>query len=209
MHLVGSKSQNNADVLYDASGTITTGGTPQLVLPVTPSRSHFFFQNNSTHVMWLEIGSARGVATLSGNGIASIAVTNAGFNFTYPPVIRFAGGGGAGNPRFLGLNQPGGAGPTSSTLYTPHPKAHCVLTSNAVSSIVVDEPGAGFVIAPFVFIFNSDLDPYGCAVPSSGVGIQVSAGGGSVYYNGTVCFTDSISVLGTTTADPYTCKWML
>ena len=209
MHLIGSKNQNNADVLYDASGTITTGGTPQLVLPVTLSRSHFFFQNNSAHAMWLEIGSARAVATLTGTGISSIAVTNAGFNFTYPPIVRFAGGGAASNSKFLGLNQPGGAGPTSPATYTPHAKAHCVLTSNAVSSIVVDEPGAGYVIAPFVFIFNNELDPYGCAVPSSGVGIQVAASGGAAYYNGTACFTDSVAVLGTTTAEFYTCKWML
>lgn len=209
MYLVGAKNQVRSDVLYDASSTITTGGTPQPVVPVHPSRSHFFFQNNSLHVMWLEIGSARAVATLSGTQLGSISVTNAGFNFTYPPVVRFAGGGNAGNSSFLGLNQPGGAGPVATLGKAHVAAAHCVLTSKAVTSIVVDEPGNGFVIAPFVFIFNSELDPYGCAVPSSGVGIQVSAGGGTVYYNGTACFTDSVSVLGTTTADVYTCKWML
>lgn len=210
MYLVGAKSQvRGGDVLYDASGTITTGGTAQLVLPVHPSRSHFIFQNNSAHAMYVEIGSARATATLTSGVISSIAVTNAGFNFTYPPLVRFAGGGNAGNATFLGLNQPGGAGPNEQLKTAIPATAHCVLTSKTVSSIVVDNGGSGFVIAPYVFIYNSPLDPYGCAVPSSGVGLQVAAGGGSIYYNGTTCFTDSVSVYGTTTSDPFTCKWMV
>ena len=66
------------------------------------------------------------------------------------------------------------------------------------ASIVVDEPGAGFVIAPFVFLINSDLDPYGVALPASGVGEQIAPGGGNAYYNGTTCPTDAVSVWGAT-----------
>ena len=150
----------------------------QLVLPVHQSRAHLFFQNNGSHTMWVEFGSARATATITSGAISSIAVTNAGFNFTYPPIVRFAGGGNAGNSRYLGLNQPGGEGPNSSLIAATPATAHATLTSSAVSlnkvnTIVVDNGGSGFVIAPFVFLYNDQLDPYGCAVPSSGVGIQV------------------------------------
>jgi hypothetical protein len=208
MYFPNTKAQVRADPLYDASGTITTGGTAQLVLPVHQSRAHFFFQNNSTHIMWVEFGSARATATITNGAVSSVAVTNAGFNFTYPPIVRFAGGGYAGNSKYLGLNQPGGEGPNSSLVQATQATAHAVLTTKTVSSIVVDNGGAGYVIAPFVFIYNDQLDPYGCAVPSSGVGIQVVPTG-SIYYNGTTCPTDSVSVLGTTTADAFTCKWMV
>ncbi len=209
MYLQNTKAQVRADPIYDASGTIAAGGTAQLVLPVHQSRAHFFFQNNSAHAMWVEFGSARATATITNGAVSSIAVTNAGFNFTYPPLVRFAGGGDAGNSRYLGLNQPGGEGPNSSLIAATPATAHAVLTTKAVSSIVVDSGGSGFVIAPFVFIYNDQLDPYGCAIPSSGVGVQVAPGGGSIYYNGTACPTDSVSVSGTTTADPFTCKWMV
>lgn len=212
MYFQNTKAQVRSDPIYDASGVIGSGGT-QLVLPVHQSRAHFFFQNNGTHAMWVEFGSARATATISGGAVASISVANAGFNFTYPPNVRFAGGGNAGNSKFLGLNQPGGEGPNTKLTQATPATAHCVMTSSAVagnkvSSIVVDNGGAGFVIAPFVFIYNDQLDPYGCAVPSSGVGIQVGAGGGSIYYNGTACPTDSVAVFGTAN-DAFTCKWMV
>jgi hypothetical protein len=212
MHLVGSKNQVEPDVLYDASGVIASGGI-QLVLPAHRSRSHLFFQNNGTHAMFLEVGSARATATISGGAIASIAVTNAGFNFTYAPIVRFAGGGNAGNSSFIGLNQPGGEGPNSALTQAAPAAAHCVMASsgvvgNKVNTIVVDQGGAGFVVAPYVFIMNSQLDPYGCALPASGTGIQIGSGGGSAYYNGTTCFTDSVSVFGTA-GDAFCCKWMV
>ncbi len=212
MYFQNTKAQVRSDPIYDASGVIASGGT-QLVLPVHQSRAHFFFQNNGSHAMWLEFGSARATATITNGAVSSIAVTNAGFNFTYPPIVRFAGGGDAGNSQFLGLNQPGGEGPNSKLIQASPATAHCTLTSSAVSlnkvnTIVVDEGGSGFVIAPYVFIMNSELDPYGCAVPSSGVGIQLASSGGNIWYNGTACPTDSVSVFGTA-ADAFTCKWMV
>jgi hypothetical protein len=210
MYFQNTKAQVRSDPIYDASAAIVAGGT-QLVLPVHQSRAHFFFQNNGTHPMWVEFGSARATATITNGAVSSIAVTNAGFNFTYPPIVRFAGGGDASNSRYLGLNQPGGEGPNSSLIQASPASAHCVMgastiSGNKVNTIVVDNGGSGFVIAPFVFIYNDQLDPYGAAVPSSGVGIQVLPTG-SIYYNGTACPTDSMSVFGTA-ADAFTCKWM-
>ena len=208
MLLVGARNQSKYDPLYDASGTVTTGGTAQLVLPQVPSRSFLFFQNLSTGNLLLEFGSARATATLTSGGVSSIAVTNGGFNFTKPPVVRFAGGGYANNGAYLGLNQPGGEGPNSALKAGRVAKAHAVLTGNAVTSIVVDDPGAGYVIAPYVFIFNSDLDPYGCAAPSATSGMLILPSGGNLYMNGTACPTDSIAVYGATTSQAFTCKWM-
>ena len=212
MKLVGSGEQSKFHPLYDASGTITTGGTSQLVLPQVPSRSVLIIQNNSSSgSLWFEFGSARAKATITSGAVSAITVTNGGKGFTYPPVVRFAGGGYAGNTAYLGLNQPGGEGPNSSIVSGRPAKAHAVLTGGVVTSIVIDDPGAGYVIAPYVYIFNSDLDPYGGADPfysSTTTGIQIAASGGSLYINGTACPTDSIYVYGATTGQQYIVKWM-
>ena len=211
MQLPGAGGQSKLFPFYVADGSITTGGTAQLVLPQTPQRAFFFFQNTSSGLMTLEFGSARATAVLTAGAISTINVTNAGFGFSKPPVVRFAGGGNAGNSTYLGLNQPGGEGPNSMLTAGRPAKAHCVMTGSApnqtVASIAVDDPGAGYVIAPYVFIQNSDLDPYGAATPSATVGLQFQAGA-SLYVNGTSCNTDSVSVWGATTGQTFVCRWM-
>ena len=213
MYLVGAKSQTKLDPLYDASGTITTGGTPQLIRPMVPSCSHFIIQNLSlTTAMYVEIGSARATATITNGAITSIAVTNGGFGFTYPPIVRFAGGGYGTDSRNLGLNQPGGDGPTSAIKAGRGAVAHAVLTSGVVTSIVIDDPGTGYVKAPYVFLTNSTLDPYGCASPfysSTVSGIYLGASGGAYYVNGTCCPTDAVSIYCSASSQPFTFKWMV
>ena len=77
----------------------------------------------------------------------------------------------------------------------------------SVASITVDYGGANYAIAPYVFLFNDDLDPNGCAVPSSSSGIILPSGMTSpIAFNGTVTPTDPIAVLGTT-SDVLTCRW--
>ena len=73
---------------------------------------------------------------------------------------------------------------------------------------VIDDGGEGYAIAPFMQLLNSDLDPYGCALPAANVGVYLAPAGGSYYVNGTSCPTDAIAIWGVTTADPFTCKWM-
>jgi hypothetical protein len=212
MQLVGSGNQAKRHPLFTADGAIVAGGTPQLILPVTPSRSFLMLQNVSAGPLWFDFGSARAAATITSGAITSIAVTNAGFNFSKPPVVRFAGGGYSGNTAFLGLNQPGGDGPNSSIVAGRVACAHCVMTGSApnlsISSIVIDDPGAGYAIAPYVFIMNSDLDPYGCAVPSATSGMLLSAASAPYLLNGTSCFTDAIAVFGATTGQAFLCRWM-
>jgi hypothetical protein len=85
--------------------------------------------------------------------------------------------------------------------------AHAVLTGGAVSSIVIDNGGSSYLHAPFVFIFNSDLDPFGCAVPSATSGILLATGQQFVF-NGTCCPTDPIAVFGATTSQSFVARWM-
>ena len=204
MRLVGSGGQQRHDYTFDASGTITTGGTAQLVLPQRQSCSYLLLQNVSSGTLFFGFGSARATATITSGVVTSCAVTNGGFNFSKPPIIRFLGGG--GNTPFLGGNLPGYPSPASIA------SAHCVMTGSApnmsVSSIVVDNGGAGYLIAPYVQIINSDLDPYGAFLPSATAGVELLANGSSLTFNGTVCTTDPISVYGATTGQAFNALWM-
>lgn len=133
--------------------------------------------------------------------------------------MQFWGGGNAfGNSSYTGLAQPGGPPPQSvaSAANTKLPLgkpaiAHCVMTGSApnrsISSITVDDGGAGYLIAPFVQIINSDLDPNGAAVPSSGVGILLPAGGDPLIWNGTVCPTDPVAIWGAVTGQSFVARW--
>lgn len=209
MKLVGSGGQQLQHFLYDASGTIATGGTPQLLLAKSMSRTSLWLQNLSAGPLYVDFGSARGTAVLTNGKVTSVTITNAGFNFTKPPLIRFLGGGndlGGGNAinrSYLGLNQPNGASPSLPA------KARAVLTSNAVSSVIVDDGGANYAIAPYVQFINSDLDPYGVAVPSTTLngGVLLAAQGPPLILNGTFCPTDAISIIGATTGQVFTAKW--
>jgi len=209
MKLVGSSNQQVRTFLYDATLTLT--GSAQLVLGQSQSRSSLILQNLGSNSMAVEFGSARATASLTNGAVSSIAVTNAGFNFTKPPVVRFLGGGqpqtwtgvgqGGLNTSYIGLGQPNAPAPSDIAI------AHAVLTADAVSSIVVDHGGSGYVTAPYVFIENSDLDPNGCAIPAlASAGILLATGTGPLAWNGTTAPTDSVSVIGTS-GDVLLCKW--
>jgi hypothetical protein len=203
MKLVSAGGQQTQHPLYCFDGTITTGGTAQLALARSMSRSLLILENNNASGNLLfEFGSARATSTITSGVVTSTSITNAGFNFGYPPVIRFLGGGSAGNPAYKGLAQPNGATPSNQAT------GHAVLTAGALSSIVIDNGGSGYVTAPYVFIQNSELDPNGCAVPSATVGILLVPGGGALTFNGTCCPTDSIAVFGATTSMTFVVRWM-
>jgi hypothetical protein len=218
MKLVGSGGQRIRHNKFDASSAILTGGTPQLALARSQARSSLYIQNTSASGnLVFEIGGARAVATLTNGVVTSISVTgagvpgyplpNAGFNYTYPPKVRFWGGGNAGNSQYLGLGQPGGEAPEQTLNACRKAKAQAVLSGGAVSSFVIEDGGALYACAPFVFLESSDLDPNGVAVPSATTGIVLTPGQ-AVTWNGTVCPTDAISVYGATTGQTFTLKWM-
>lgn len=211
--LVGIRGQVSKDRLFDVSGSITTGGTAQLILPEAHTRSSLIIENTSSGNLFLEFGAARaGLAVLSSNTISSVPVANAGFGYSIAPNVVFYGGafGAAGNPQL----QPAYSlqGLPDWTAPSKPAKAHCVMTGAAgsmtVSSIVIDDPGAGYAYPPFVFLFNSHNDPFGAAVPSATVGMELLPGG-SYTPNGSVCTTDQVSVYGATTGQTFLCKFTL
>lgn len=199
--VVGFGEQQVLLPLYRADGSVAAGGTAQLILPRAAPRSSITIQNtSSTDTIVLEFGSARATATLSGGKVSSITVTNAGFGYTYPPYVRFLGGGNIGNGRDLGLGYPNQNAPSNFAT------AHCVLTAGAVSSIVIDNPGSGYDCAPYVQLLNDPNDNYGCAAPTSSVGYKLAPG--AVYersYN--VVSTDAIAVYGPTTGNSWFCSY--
>lgn len=204
MHLIGARGQQVRDFKYDASGTITTGGTPQLILPEHFLRTSFFVQNLSSGSLWVEYGGARAAATLTAGVVTSIAITNAGFGYTMPPSVRFFGGGDTTqNPTY---KCPGLPGNVSSRRPA---RAHAVLTGGVVTSIVIDDGGANYVQAPMVFLQSSQQDPYGAAIPSATNGVLLSSSGGNEFYNGTATTTDAISIFGATTGQGFTCKYTI
>lgn len=211
--LVGASMQGKRFPLFRADGSITAGGTPQLVRPQVPSCSMLILQNLSNGPLWFEFGAARATATISSGVVTGFTITNAGFNFTKPPLVRLFGGGYANNSSYLGLGQPGGEAPSSGVGIGVPAAAYATLSGGAVNAIVLEQHhgysgGKGYACAPYVFMENSNLDPNGCAVPSTGVGLMLSAQSPPYDVNGTSCHTDSISVFGATTGQTFFCGWM-
>ena len=213
MKLPNSGNQAAAHFLYRADGTITSGGTAQLVMARSISRSFFYFQNTSTGVLNVEIGTGAATATITSGALTSLTITNAGFGFTKPPLIRFLGGGlpqGDPNPyysnqsfnsSYVGLGQPNAPSPPNFAT------AVLTLSGGAINGYTITNPGSGYVVAPYCQIINSDLDPIGAALPSATVGYTLNAGG-SINFNGTVCPLDPVSVYGATTGQSYVMRWM-
>lgn len=195
----GTSQQQRRDFMYDASG-VTVANEPGLVLARSLSRSYLYLANNSNGPLWFEFDGPRATATITNGVVTSVALTNAGFNFTRPPVIRFEGGGPGGgggkniNTSYLGLGQPDSGSSPSHVA-----KGVAVMTGSpgnqGVASITISDGGSGYVCAPYVHIYSDDLDPYGVAIPSAGVGIMITAGG-EKEWNGSCCPTESISVFG-------------
>lgn len=183
-------------------------GSAQLVLARAVSRSYLRLQNISTHAMAVEIGFGRAHCALTNGAVSSVTIDNGGFNYTNPPLVRFLGGGFNGNSSNLGLNQPNWPGPNSAGGLKGRPaQGHAVLTAGAISSVVIDDPGQGYAIAPFVQFIPSALDPYGCALPAVGsAGFQLAAGA-SLSFEATTCPTDSVAVIGTM-GDVLICRWL-
>lgn len=203
MHLVGSRGQIVRDFTYDASGTITTGGTAQLILPEQPLRTSLFIQNISDTVMYLEIGGARAHATLTSGVVTAITVANAGFGYTVPPNVKFYGGGDVTkNPNYLCPGLSGNLCP--GTLAS----ASAVLNGTGVGSFVINNGGNYYVKAPYVFLQSSQQDPYGVATPSATSGALLQPNGGSLFFNGTTLTTDALAIVCATTGKAFTCKYM-
>ena len=203
MRMPGIKGQfGTRDLTFRADGTITSGSAPQLILPESWQRSFWQFQNqHASAAMYLEFGSARAHCALTNTAVSSVTVDNAGFGFTIPPTVEFLGGGNGGNTAVIGTGDPFGPAPN-------HPaQAHAVLTAGAVSSIVIDDPGTGYVAVPYVRLVNNNLDFIGCAAPSATSGMIVAAGVLVTDKDLTVP-TDQVAVFCATASAPFFCRYM-
>lgn len=211
MYLPNSGNQAARHRVYRADGSLSTTA-PKLVLPEASSRAFLHIANVGAAVLWVETGCARATATISGGAVTGFTILNGGFGFTRPPKVELKGGGGPISTA-LSASAWDGRGqvdiwPTPNgmnllvtpTTYNRPCIAHAVLTSGVVSSIVVDDPGQGYVNIPNVEMFNDPLDPFGCADPSagSGSGMSLAATTGSYTFNGTFCTTNAVAVYAAT-----------
>lgn len=78
---------------------------------------------------------ATGTAVLADDKVLRVILTNTGFGYTNPPVVRFVGGGGTGA------------------------KATAVIADGMVKSIVLNDEGTGYTNAPEVRIASATKPP--------------------------------------------------
>ena len=200
----GFGGQTTAVTGFWKNGSIATGGTPQLILParkVQPqsnasTRSYFVFQNTSAANLYLDFGPARATATVALGVVTTVSVTNAGFGYTYPPLVVFEGG--CAPVGFLagGMNfePPAVFGGTDAV-------AHATLTGPTISSITVDYGGRGYTGTPDIYLMNDPRDPFGAAVPST-TSMELLPGG-SFTMESSAVLTDAVAVYGATTAQTF------
>ena len=206
MKLVGAGNQGRQDFIFDASGVVGTG--PLLVLPRAISRSFLLIQNVSGANMAVEFGGARIAAqdiTVTNGVVTSVAITNAnvGFGYKAPPLVRFWGGGYDGNTAFNSVGAPDYPSPPKIA------KATATIHSGALTGIVLESGGLNYAATPMCYLVNSDLDPYGAAIPAIGSsGITLTSNGPPLIFNGTACPTDAVSIIASANNSAFICKWM-
>jgi hypothetical protein len=213
MKLVGARGQQQQDFLYDYSGSITTGGTAQLCLPQRKSCSFLSIQNTSNSNLFIQLGLRPATATISSGAVTSVAVVDAGFGFQFPPNIFFFGGalnfpGALPGPN-LGATMPGWPAPNAAAqAYAA--MATSSISGQSISSIVVTNGGSGYTVAPYVFIQPLYGDPTAAGLPSASatVGILLGGGGGAMTWNASAVPTDAVAIVGATTGQTFTVKWM-
>jgi len=197
MFLLHARRQPSpSDDLLDFSGTITTGGTAQVLLPQQPFRSYLLIQNISSGLLTVGIGPAVATATVTSNKVASIAVNNAGLGYTVAPKVRLLGG-------------------VTVGLYESHQAkqfgfkpaiATATIAAGAISAVTVSDGGAGYQTPPYVYFENPYPDLGGGGyLPSATAGVQLQAGQAWIF-NGTFCPTSGVNIFGATTGQAFVCK---
>lgn len=209
MFLPNAAHQTGLHRSYRADGTLTNSSA-QLVLPVALSRAMLMVMNCSNSPMYMDHGPARATSTITSGTVTGTTITNAGFNYTYPPIVEFVGGHGNflasstwNGLGLIGSNSPQGLNVQGLSVRPTHAriaKGRAVLSGGAVASITIDDLGSGYINPPEILLTNDPRDPFGCAVPVSGTSIVLNASGGFYYINGSACHTDQIALIGTTSS---------
>ena len=223
MYLPNAAGQSGVHRAFRADGSLTSSVLPQLILPQALSRCQLMIMNTSAAGMFMEHGPPRANATITAGVVTAVTVLNGGFNFTLPPTVQFLGGAGQGtgvlqgyadfiaNSSWNGRGLIGSVSPTGTSAVTARPAvARAVLTANAVTSIVIDDGGAGYINPPEVLLINDPRDPFGCANPATGggSGLILAPSGGSYYLNHTAMWTDAIALFGTA-GSTFFCEYMI
>lgn len=194
--------------LFDASGTV--GATSTLALPLSMSRDMLLIANTGSTTLAVEFGPARATCTVVSGAVSTVTVGNAGQNYSYPPIVEFLGGGDPpvgtyGKAGFLGIGQDGGPSPSKPAT------AHCVMTGTApnlsVSSVVIDDGGAGYVCPPYVYLRNDQRDPNGVAIATVAGGIPLIANSAPLRFDGSFVPTDAISIISSAAGGTYCLKY--
>jgi hypothetical protein len=205
----GIRDQSYLDDLLHFDGTVTTGGTAQLLLPQQPGRLFLAITNNTAaDTLFLGIGPARATANLTSGQVSSITVNNGGVGYTVSPSVVFLGGLIAGDY----VTSPGSPGKQLGVQYAGKPAvAHAVLTGGAVSSVVVDDPGSGYTVPPLIHLCNNWPQLGGGAysptatTATAGTGLGIPAGQ-TFTFNGSLLVPGSaIAINGFTTGDAFSC----
>jgi len=202
-----SGGQQAQHFYYDASGTIASGGTAQLLLPQSKSRSHLIIVNNSSGALYIQFGIQPAVATLTNKVVTSVSVPDGGFGFTVAPTVMFLGGGNNGDPASQGATMPDWPSPANPAQGIVV-MASSAISGNKINSITVTNGGSGYLAPPYVAIYPDRTDPTGVGTASATT-FPLQANGGNLYLNGTCCPTDAISIYGATTGQAFVCKYML
>ena len=192
----GIRGQTQLDDLLDFSGVIAAGGAAQLVLPQQPRRLSLFISNLATaDTITIGIGPPAPVATISGGGVTGISVSgNAGVGFTVIPQVVIAGG------LITGDYQTAPSHPAVAHVTG-------LSGSGGISGITIDDPGAGYLVAPLVYLMNPL--PHlggGAKLPSATTGIALPPGWTFSTSGMLLVPTSAVAIYGATTSDTFEIK---
>ena len=108
-------------------------------------------------------GGAIFQAVIGGAVSTTVTVTNGGKNYTYPPIVL--------------LDAPNVGVGTTGVQAT----AHCTLSGSAVSTVTIDDQGAGYTTVPSVYFQNDPREGFNNVTVGSGAsGVATLTGSGTV-----------------------------
>lgn len=192
----GIRGQTNLDDLLDFSGSVSVGGTPQLITPQQPRRLSLFIANlGAANTITIGIGPPKCVAVISNGSVTSITPNNAGIGYAVRPNVRILGG------MIDGDYQAGPSVPAQA-----HAVMAGVAPNQTISSIVIDAPGSGYLVAPLVYLENPlPTLGGGATIPSAVAGIPLPPGWNLSFSGSILVPTSAVAVFSPGT-DAFVCK---
>lgn len=130
-------------------------------------------------------------ASIIGGVLTSVAVTNGGANYAYPPLVFFDAPAGTPNPTVL---NPNGA-PVSPGFMA---SAYATITSGVVTGITLNDQGAGYVTVPNTYLVNDPRDTTGSGASATAVigGANQLSGVVSINHGTAVTSLPSLTISG-------------